>query len=69
MVGIVTEVGAKFNTAVPAVVVRFALDSWGVRLEEDVKPLTTRPTEGEPEPVSVHRRREGWCPERTRGLP
>ncbi|QPD02761.1 MAG: hypothetical protein Nkreftii_000535 [Candidatus Nitrospira kreftii] len=53
VVGIVTEVGAKFNTAVPAVVVRFALDSWGVRLEEDVKPLTTRPTEGEPEPVSV----------------
>lgn len=53
VVGIVTEVGAKFNTAVPAVVVRFALDGWGVRLAEDVKPLTTRPTEAEPEPVSV----------------
>jgi hypothetical protein len=53
VVGIVTEVGAKFNTAVPAVVVRFALDGWGVRLAEDVKPLTTRPAEGEPEPVSV----------------
>lgn len=53
VVGIVTEVGAKFNTAVPAVVARFALDGWGVRLTEEAKQSPIRPTEEEPEPVSV----------------
>jgi len=52
VVGIVTEVGAKFSTAVPAVVARFALEGWGVRLTEDTKQPLTRPAE-EPEPVSV----------------
>jgi hypothetical protein len=37
VVGIVTEVGAKFSTAVPAVVARFALEGWGVRLTEDTR--------------------------------
>ena len=37
VVGIVTQVGAKFNSAVPAVVARFALEGWGVRLTEDAK--------------------------------
>lgn len=53
VVGIVTEVGAKFNTAVPAVVARFALDGWGVRLLEEARQPPTRPGEEEPEPVSV----------------
>ena len=52
VVGIVTEVGAKFNTAVPAVVARFALDGWGVRFTEEAKQQPTRPAE-EPEPISV----------------
>ncbi len=52
VVGIVTEVGAKFSTAVPAVVARFALEGWGVRLTEEAKQQPTRPAE-EPEPVSV----------------
>jgi len=53
VVGIVTQVGAKFNTAVPAVVARFALEGWGVRLTEEAKWPPTRPTEEEAEPVSV----------------
>jgi hypothetical protein len=53
VVGIVTEVGAKFNTAVPAVVARFALDGWGVRLLEEARQPPTRSSEEEPEPVSV----------------
>jgi hypothetical protein len=53
VVGIVTEVGAKFNTAVPAVVARFALDGWGVRLLEEARQPPTRPREEEPEPDSV----------------
>jgi hypothetical protein len=54
VVGIVTQVGAKFNTAVPAVVARFALDGWGVRLSEEAKQLPTPPDdEEELEPVSV----------------
>jgi hypothetical protein len=52
-VGIVTQVGAKFNTAVPAVVAHFALEGWGVRLTEEAKQQPSRPTEEEPEPVSV----------------
>lgn len=53
VVGIVTEVGAKFNTAVPAVVARFALDGWGVRLAEEAerKPADLPPDE--PEPVAT----------------
>ena len=53
VVGIVTQVGAKFNTAVPAVVARFALEGWGVRLTEEAKWPPTRPTEEKAEPVSV----------------
>lgn len=53
VVGIVTEVGAKFNTAVPAVVARFALDGWGVRLSEGARQSPTRSSEEEPEPVAV----------------
>ncbi|MBX3329910.1 MAG: trypsin-like peptidase domain-containing protein [Nitrospira sp.] len=53
VVGIVTEVGAKFNTAVPAVVARFALDGWGVRLLEETRQPPTRSSEEEPEPVVV----------------
>lgn len=51
VVGIVTEVGAKFNSAVPAVVARFALDGWGVRLLEEPRQSPTR--SAEEEPVSV----------------
>jgi hypothetical protein len=53
VVGIVTEVGAKFNTAVPALVAHFALEGWGVRLVEEAREQSTRPIEEEPEPVSV----------------
>jgi hypothetical protein len=53
VVGIVTEVGAKFNTAVPAVVTRFALEGWGVRLLEDARQSPIRPAEDEPEPIAV----------------
>jgi hypothetical protein len=53
VVGIVTEVGSKFNTAVPAVVVRFALDGWGVRLLEEARQPPTGSSEAEPEPVVV----------------
>jgi TPR repeat protein len=35
-VGIVTQVGAKFNTAVPAVVAHFALEGWGVTLAAEI---------------------------------
>lgn len=35
VVGIVTEVGQKFNYAAPAVTARFALEGWGVRLPEE----------------------------------
>lgn len=34
VVGIVTEVGYKFNSAAPAILARFALDGWGVRLPD-----------------------------------
>ncbi|MGE3151160.1 MAG: serine protease [Nitrospiraceae bacterium] len=51
VVGIVTQVGAKFNTAVPAVVARFALDSWGVRLSEEPKPPSKPTPENRLEPV------------------
>jgi hypothetical protein len=50
VVGIVTEVGAKFNTAVPAVVARFALDGWGVRLSEEARQA---PPDEEPGPMTV----------------
>ena len=53
VVGIVTEVGAKFNTAVPAVVARFALDGWGVRLSEDIGQTPADMTPEEPEPVAT----------------
>jgi TPR repeat protein len=36
VVGIVTQVGAKFNAAVPAVVARFALEGWGVTLAAEI---------------------------------
>jgi hypothetical protein len=46
-VGFVTQVGAKFNSAVPAVVARFALEGWGVRLTEETKqPTQPGPKEG-----------------------
>ncbi|MDF0674090.1 MAG: serine protease [Nitrospira sp.] len=51
VVGIVTEVGAKFNTAVPALVARFALDGWGVRLTEEARQPPTRSSEEQPAPV------------------
>jgi len=53
VVGIVTQVGARFNTAVPAVVARFALEGWGVRLLEEARQLPPRSSEEEPEPVVV----------------
>ncbi len=53
VVGIVTEVGAKFNTAVPAIVARFALDGWGVRLPEEASQPPIGTTGEEPEPVAV----------------
>lgn len=53
VVGIVTEVGAKFNTAVPAVVARFALEGWGVRLSEEARQPAIETPETEPEPVVV----------------
>lgn len=54
VVGIVTQVGAKFNTAVPAVVARFALEGWGVRLTEEVKqPTKPSPNEGQGSVVVV----------------
>lgn len=37
VVGIVTQVGAKFNSAAPAMLARFALEGWGVRLSEEAK--------------------------------
>lgn len=47
VVGIVTQLGAKFNSAVPAVVARFALEGWGVRLTEEAKqPTQPGPTVG-----------------------
>jgi hypothetical protein len=50
VVGIVTEVGTKFNSAAPAVVARFVLEGWGVRLSEEGKepPLDMVPEEREP---------------------
>lgn len=53
VVGVVTQVGAKFNTAVPAVVARFALDGWGVRLSEETRQPQIETVEEEPEPVAV----------------
>jgi len=53
VVGIVTEVGAKFNTAVPALVARFALDGWGVRLTEEVRQPSNPTLDEQPAPVSV----------------
>jgi len=53
VVGIVTEVGAKFNSAAPAVVARFALDGWGVRLSEEGKDQPPDIVPEEPEPVAV----------------
>jgi hypothetical protein len=53
VVGIVTEVGAKFNTAVPAVVARFALDGWGVRLLEEARQPPNRMPDEQPPPVPV----------------
>lgn len=60
VVGIVTEVGAKFNTAVPAVVARFALDGWGVRLPEETRQPPAPPADEELEPVAI--------PSTTKGL-
>ena len=37
VVGIVTQLGAKFNSAAPAMLARFALEGWGVRLSEEVR--------------------------------
>ena len=37
VVGIVTQVGAKFNSAAPAMLARFALEGWGVRLSEEIR--------------------------------
>lgn len=37
VVGIVTQVGAKFNSAAPAMLARFALEGWGVHLSEEVR--------------------------------
>ena len=37
VVGIVTQVGAKFNSAAPAMLARFALEGWGVRLSEEAR--------------------------------
>jgi len=54
VVGIVTQVGAKFNSAVPAVVARFALEGWGVRLTaEDTKQPAKPSPNDRPEPVIV----------------
>ena len=52
VVGIVTQVGAKFNTAVPAMVARFALEGWGVRLSESPSPLSS---DEEEQPVKPSR--------------
>ncbi|MET0515320.1 MAG: serine protease [Nitrospiraceae bacterium] len=53
VVGIVTEVGQKFNYAAPAVVARFALDGWGVRLSEDIGQRPADIVPEEPEPVAT----------------
>jgi len=68
VVGVVTQVGAKFNTAVPAVVARFALDGWGVRLTEEAEPLPIETGEEEPEPVSVQPTTRGLVTGRYVGL-
>lgn len=68
VVGIVTEVGAKFNTAVPALVARFALEGWGVRLTEEARQSPTRPVEEEPEPVSVQPTARGMVSGTYQGL-
>lgn len=66
VVGIVTEVGAKFNSAAPAVVARFALDGWGVRLPEEASrpPIDTAPEEAEQ--VATPRRCDRSSPGNTR---
>jgi hypothetical protein len=53
VVGIVTEVGAKFNSAAPAVIARFALDGWGVRLPDEEKQSPTDRTREKPEQVAT----------------
>jgi hypothetical protein len=68
VVGIVTEVGAKFNTAVPAAVARFALDGWGVRLSDEVGQTPADMTPEEPEPVAVQPPGRGLVSGKYQGL-
>lgn len=46
VVGIVTQVGAKFNSAAPAMLARFALEGWGVRLSRGKNFATRRAEKG-----------------------
>jgi hypothetical protein len=48
VVGIVTQVGAKFNSAAPAMLARFALEGWGVRLPKEPRLEQSDKTESEP---------------------
>jgi hypothetical protein len=44
VVGIVTQVGQKFNYAAPAMTARFAIEGWGVRLPEKIAQEETKTT-------------------------
>jgi hypothetical protein len=50
VVGIVTEVGQKFNYAAPAVTARYALESWGIRFPKEGTPDQA---EGSAEPIDL----------------
>ena len=51
VVGIVTQVGAKFNSAAPAMLARFALEGWGVRLSEEAKTPPPDAVKKAPKPI------------------
>ena len=50
VVGIVTQVGAKFNSAAPAMLARFALEGWGVHLSDEASASPPDETEKAPKP-------------------
>ena len=51
VVGIVTQVGAKFNSAAPAMLARFALEGWGVHLSEEARTPPPDPVEKASKPI------------------
>ena len=51
VVGIVTQVGAKFNSAAPAMLARFALEGWGVHLSEEARTPPPDPVKKASKPI------------------